>query len=58
MLEKVPEVGDHFTLDRHVFTVTEMDGFRVMRMQVTDAPEEEPEEEKEKKAPEEEKTEE
>ena len=40
MLEKVPEVGDSFTLDRHQFTVTEMDGFRVIRMQVTELPEE------------------
>ena len=44
MLEKVPEVGDSFTLGRHQFTVTEMDGFRVTRMQVTDLPEEQPEE--------------
>ena len=42
MLEKVPEVGDTFTLDRHQFTVTEMDGFRVTKMQVTEVPEEEP----------------
>ncbi len=40
MLEKVPEIGDSFTLDRHQFTVTEMDGFRVIRMQVTELPEE------------------
>ena len=40
MLEKVPEVGDAFTLDRHQFTVTEMDGFRVTKMQVTEIPEE------------------
>ncbi len=44
MLEKVPEVGDSFTLDRHRFTVTEMDGFRVTRMQVEELPEEQPEE--------------
>ncbi len=44
MLEKVPEVGDSFTLGRHQFTVTEMDGFRVTRMQVTELPEEQPEE--------------
>ena len=44
MLEKVPEVGDSFRLDNHEFTVTEMDGFRVTRMQVTDLPEEEKEE--------------
>ena len=37
MLEKVPEVGDSFTLEGHQFTVTEMDGFRVTRMQVTEA---------------------
>ncbi|MDR9824631.1 transporter associated domain-containing protein, partial [Vibrio sp. FNV 38] len=42
MLEKVPEVGDTFTLDGHQFTVTEMDGFRVTKMQVTEVPEEEP----------------
>ena len=44
MLEKVPEVGDSFTLEGHQFTVTEMDGFRVTRMQVTRLPEEEEEE--------------
>jgi len=44
MLEKVPEVGDSFTLDRHRFTVTEMDGFRVTRMQAEELPEEKPEE--------------
>ncbi len=54
MLEKVPEVGDSFTVERHQFTVTEMDGFRVTRMQVTELPEEqveeaEAEEEKEEK---------
>ena len=43
MLEKVPEVGDSFTLGRHQFTVTEMDGFRVTRMQVENLPEPEPE---------------
>ena len=42
MLEKVPEVGDTFRLENHEFTVTEMDGFRVTRMQVTKKPEEEP----------------
>lgn len=41
MLEKVPEVGDSFTLGRHQFTVTEMDGFRVTKIKVTDLPEEE-----------------
>ena len=40
MLEKVPEVGDTFTLDRRQFTVTEMDGFRVTKIQVTELPEE------------------
>ena len=44
MLEKVPEVGDSFTLGRHQFTVTEMDGFRVTRVQVTELPEAQPEE--------------
>jgi len=49
MLEKVPEVGDSFTIDRHQFTVAEMDGFRVTKVQVTplpgeeEAPEAEPE---------------
>jgi len=41
MLEKVPEVGDSFTLGKHQFTVTEMDGFRVTKIKVTDLPEEE-----------------
>ncbi len=41
MLEKVPEVGDTFTLEKLQFTVTEMDGFRVTRIQVTPLPEEE-----------------
>ena len=40
MLEKVPEVGDTFTLENHQFTVIEMDGFRVTRIQVTTLPEE------------------
>ncbi len=44
VLEKVPEVGDSFTLAGHRFTVTEMDGFRVTRIRITDAPEEKPEE--------------
>ena len=44
MLEKVPEVGDTFQVDNHEFTVTEMDGFRVTRRQVTDLPEEKEEE--------------
>ena len=41
MLEKVPEVGDAFELEHHRFTVTEMDGFRVTKIQVTEIPEEE-----------------
>ncbi len=41
MLEKVPEVGDAFELEHRRFTVTEMDGFRVTRIQVTEIPEEE-----------------
>jgi len=41
MLEKVPEVGDSFTLGRHEFTVTEMDGFRVTKIRVTELPESE-----------------
>ena len=44
MLEKVPEVGDSFRLENHEFTVTEMDGFRVTKVQVTDLPEEQEEE--------------
>ena len=47
MLEKVPEVGDTFSLEKHQFTVTEMDGFRVTRMQVTPLPETEEEEKEE-----------
>ena len=43
MLEKVPEVGDSFSTGGHVFTVTEMDGFRVTKIQITDAPEEQEE---------------
>ena len=53
MLEKVPEVGDSFTLERHQFTVTEMDGFRVTRMQVEELPEEQEPEETEPEEPEE-----
>ena len=41
MLEKVPEVGDAFTLEKHQFTVTEMDGFRVTKIRVTPVAEEE-----------------
>ena len=44
MLEKVPEVGDVFRLENHEFTVTEMDGFRVTKVQVTDLPEQQEEE--------------
>ena len=44
MLEKVPEVGDSFTIRGYQFTVMEMDGFRVTRMQVAKLPPEEPEE--------------
>ena len=49
MLEKVPEVGDTFRLENHEFTVTEMDGFRVTKVQVTDLPEE-PEQEQDPEA--------
>jgi CBS domain containing-hemolysin-like protein len=49
MLEKVPEVGDSFTLRGYQFTVMEMDGFRVTRMQVAKLPPEEPEEAAEEK---------
>ena len=42
MLEKVPEVGDSFSLEGRRFTVMEMDGFRVTRMQIADLPPEEP----------------
>ena len=41
MLEKVPEVGDAFTLEKNQFTVTEMDGFRVTKIRVTPVAEEE-----------------
>ena len=44
MLEKVPEVGDSFNLDGYHFTVMEMDGFRVTRMQVAELPPEETDE--------------
>ncbi|MER2055841.1 MAG: hemolysin family protein [Clostridia bacterium] len=44
MLEKVPEVGNSFSLKDYQFTVMEMDGFRVTRMQVAKLPPEEPEE--------------
>jgi len=46
MLEKVPEVGDSFTLDGYRFTVMEMDGFRVTRVQAEKLPEEAAAEEK------------
>ena len=50
MLEKVPEVGDTFSLSGYQFTVTEMDGFRVTKIQVIrPQPEEEPEEAAEEK---------
>ena len=52
MLEKVPEVGDSFTLRGYQFTVMEMDGFRVTRMQVAKLPSEEPEEAAEEEKPE------
>ena len=41
-LEKVPEVGDSFSLEGHKFTVMEMDGFRVTRIKVEKLPPEEP----------------
>ena len=47
MLEKVPEVGDTFIQEKYRFTVTEMDGFRVTRVQVTAEPEEEAADEEE-----------
>ena len=53
MLEKVPEVGDSFSLEGRRFMVTEMDGFRVTRMQVAKLPPEEPEEAKQEEPPEE-----
>ena len=50
MLEKVPEVGDTFSLSGYQFTVTEMDGFRVTKIQVVrPQPEEQPEEAAEEK---------
>ena len=45
MLEKVPEVGDAFELERYQFAVMDMDGFRVTRIRVTEKPEPAPEEE-------------
>ena len=50
MLEKVPEVGDSFCLEKLQFTVTEMDGFRVTRVQVTALPEAEEQKEEEEEA--------
>ena len=44
MLEKVPEPGDSFALGGHLFQVTEMDGFRVTRVQITDQPPQPPQE--------------
>ena len=44
MLEKVPEVGDSFSLKGYRFTVMEMDGFRVTRVKAEKLPPEEPEE--------------
>jgi CBS domain containing-hemolysin-like protein len=41
MLEKVPEVQDTFSLEKLQFTVTEMDGFRVTKVQVAPIPEKE-----------------
>ena len=41
MLEKVPEVSDTFSLEKLQFTVTEMDGFRVTKVQVAPIPEKE-----------------
>ena len=38
MLEKVPEVGDSFRVGNREFTVAEMDGFRVLKVQVTELP--------------------
>ena len=40
-------MGDTFTLEKYQFTVTEMEGFRVTRVQVTTLPEEEEPEETE-----------
>ena len=45
MLEKVPQVGDSFSLEGYEFNVMEMDGFRVTRIQVNKLPEEQAEEE-------------
>jgi CBS domain containing-hemolysin-like protein len=53
MLEKVPEVGNSFSLKGYQFTVMEMDGFRVTRVKAEKLPPEEPAE-----GPEEEQTEE
>ena len=50
--ETLPEVGDSFTLRGYQFTVMEMDGFRVTRMQVAKLPSEEPEEAAEEEKPE------
>ena len=45
MLEKVPEIHDTFRLDGYQFEVAEMDGFRVTKVRVTEAPPEEPDQE-------------
>ena len=45
MLEKVPQVGDSFSLEGYEFNVMEMDGFRVTRIQGNKLPEEQAEEE-------------
>ena len=50
MLEKVPEVNDTFDVGGWRFRVAEMDGFRVTRVQITRAPEEEPAAEAEEEA--------
>ena len=50
MLEKVPEVNDTFDVGGWRFQVAEMDGFRVTRVQITRAPEEEPAAEAEEEA--------
>ena len=42
MLEKVPEVNDSFDLEGYHFEVTEMDGFRVTKVKVTEIPKTEP----------------
>ena len=51
-LEKVPEVGDSFSLEGRKFTVMEMDGFRVIRIKVETLPPDEPEKATEEEKPE------